>query len=562
MALTFSSQLTQARPHTAPACVRGSRGSRLFGDADCSLGCNVKEFCSLHPGFQGCKLSVQARQQKTRDRDGNNRWIARIIKSGGSMSTEFEEEKGEREQSDQLIPEADADMVVSRLEPEREPVSGIERLELQAKTSIAKLKHILYRLKTRPMDVSSTLTKTAARTEQGESTTLEDSKEVFVSQRIEIDMKAQSNDADKNTSSLLREIDGDSRKSLLEGVDCITDSDEHLDSLTCTRTTVNFDEVSQTAVVTVTATVRAMELEDEAGYVDRTVALAARALARTCLVLDERAQVAARQSGSISKVLTSPSGTEREKSIASLLENGKIKWWKAARVEFGSSPFRNIFEVGVTGEDGDEVEALFKEVVPGDSHSRWKRAPADWVAFQISSLLDINAVPPAVLRNDMKIGERVFKSGVLVALPKSLKKAGAADFQGNLQKSLAAVTNIHILDAVLGNVARQPRHFFAAKLFTDEEGLRPISMQQPEGPYRGGAIHSMWTSRHGSGEGIKTISSSVHARLKSLNKALLLETFNGALSSEEMDMILEKRSQVIAYFDFMAARHGHSQVVV
>jgi hypothetical protein len=52
------------------------------------------------------------------------------------------------------------------------------------------------------------------------------------------------------------------------------------------------------------------------------------------------------------------------------------------------------------------------------------------------------------------------------------------------------------------------------------------------------------------------------ARLKALSQNVLFEQLSGALTSDEMELMLERRDQIVAYFEAMAKRHGKEVVLV
>lgn len=52
------------------------------------------------------------------------------------------------------------------------------------------------------------------------------------------------------------------------------------------------------------------------------------------------------------------------------------------------------------------------------------------------------------------------------------------------------------------------------------------------------------------------------ARLKELSPSVLFEQLGGAVTSDETELILERRDQIVAYFEAMAKRHGQEAVLV
>ena len=284
--------------------------------------------------------------------------------------------------------------------------NSLEMIETQAKTSIEKLKHILYKLKSRRNVMETTFaTGDVDDRPVGSSTAVlrNDDRQVYVSQKIEVDMRAASSLIDNfedegvlfDDLSEEEEMPADDVMAASQDIDLgaisiikdlPAESSVNLDSLTCTRATVQFDEENQTAVVTVQATVRGADLTDRQFLAERTVAMAARALTRTCLVLDEKAGLALMGTEPLAEIL--PSAAElQHAAVLRHLSTGKVATFQALPVgPGGSTPFRTVFEVLLVTDEGAHVEATFKPVVPGDAFGRWKRAPADWVAYKVGRI--------------------------------------------------------------------------------------------------------------------------------------------------------------------------------
>ena len=285
--------------------------------------------------------------------------------------------------------------------------NSLEMIETQAKTSIEKLKHILYKLKSRRNVMETTFVSGDVDDRPVKSSMAvlrNDDRQVYVSQKIEVDMRAASSlidddvddeaflydDLSEEEEMLTDEIMAASQEIDLGAISIIKDlpaeSSVNLDSLTCTRATVQFDEENQTAVVTVQATVRGADLTDRQFLAERTVAMAARALTRTCLVLDEKAGLALMGTEPVTEIL--PSAAELlHAAVLRHLATGKVATFQALpEGPGGSNPFRTIFEVVLVTDEGAHVEATFKPAVPGDAFGRWKRAPADWVAYKVGRI--------------------------------------------------------------------------------------------------------------------------------------------------------------------------------
>eukprot|EP00897_Mesotaenium_endlicherianum_P005350 jgi/Mesen1/4843/ME000244S04021 len=441
---------------------------------------------------------------------------------------------------------------------------SIDRIEMQAKSSIDKLKHILYKLKSRPEDLRTTTDTKVISTSENHTTNTkiaEDKREVYISQKFEVEFSAKAEngvESGANTSVESKgmevsplDIVAEEGSSDLDG----SDGQVHHDSLTCTRTTVHIDEESQTAIVTVTATVRGGYLPQKELYAGKTVAMAARALARTCLALDEKAQLSLLGQGPMAEIVSMKNQRQHD-DILRKLESGRVIGWDIIPEGEGSTAFRHSYSIRLEADDGTECCAIFKPVMPGDSHGRWKRAPADWVAYQVASLLAVDVVPPAVIRSNLQLGSKQFGLGVMVhavpdakPLPTCLPKVWGSDLT-----PAAAVTDIHILDALLGSAARKPESFKAGRHWAAANETRPIVLEHPCGPGNGD-LHSMWSQRGASCQ-LKTVSPTTLARLRNLSRGILLESLSGALTASEMELILEKRDQVVSYFDAIHNRSG------
>lgn len=467
-----------------------------------------------------------------------------------------------------------------------EPKSSLDRIELQAKESLSKLKHLLYKLKSRQEgDVTSTIVTSPAAPSSDQPTVLGDEKQIFVSQKIEVDLsKPMESSIDVAATEVVESLNelipgtqgflGAGNGAALDLPGLKKGLEFQLDALTSTRAIVTFDDATQTAVVTVTATVRAAEFQDKGSYSEKAIALATRALARTCLELDEKAQASgtATVGGSAVKftaVPTTIAGTESHQKIQRALLSASVVSWQLATPEFGCTPFRPVYVVKLQLLDGSSMEAIFKPCLPGDRLLRWKRAPEDWVAYQLSSVLGMDVVPPAVMRSGLTLGDKTFDLGVLILKPQSLTRLENAD-PSRTQGSQTVVSDIRILDALLGNALRPHDSFLATSEHWSgqEEGdqqFYPLMVGQPMGPKQGSALHSMWTpanNKTGSFPAVQVVSRETASKLKGLTRGVLLEVFGGVLNAEEIDMLLSKRDHLLAYLEGLARRHGSSAVCV
>ncbi|CAI7729037.1 unnamed protein product [Closterium sp. NIES-54] len=506
--------------------------------------------------------------------------------------------------------------------------TGVDRIESQARTTLSKLKHILYKIKTRAADVETSVTvyppsagdaagipgAAAGNTDSVSDTRendldfdvdanggkVEEEQQVFVSQQIKLDLGS------------IPSVDLDSLSTLFSGFSPsgsaagIPASEQQLDvqqmeALTCTRASIRFDEETQTAVVTVTASVRAADLVDRAAYTERTMAMATRAIARTCLVLDQKAQrkaaeavsSAAQQSlvpaPTAASVAQQPTDSllapqiapekaedqvltqeqrEQERELVDLLSTGRIVSWRMAGRELGSTPFRPLYVVNLAAGDGADgektVQALYRPVVGGDARLRFQRAPAEWVAYKLSRVLGVDVVPPVAVRQGVQLGSRRFAQGTMTLLPHLLHPLSSVH-PSRLRAPTQAhtvISSIRILDALMGSSLRRPSGFFAAQHWSGDGKLSPVVLSHPMGPSLGAGLHAMWSKR-GTGVGgrLKTVAGFVLTRLRRMNRAQLLEEMGGALTAGEMERVLDKRDQMVGYFDALAAKMGHQAVV-
>ncbi|GJP29431.1 hypothetical protein CLOM_g16694 [Closterium sp. NIES-68] len=579
------------------------------------------------------------------------------------------------------VPEPLDDALIEPSSP-RDAESGVARIESQARTTLAKLKHILYKLKTRSADVQTSVTVSPTSAVDAAGVTggglvggdvsdlphkfdldsnglntggvdsgltgggkAEEEQEVFVSQHIKLDLGSIASvdldapiDEDASPPSdgpspLLSpsSFSAQSLSPLFSGFSQLPADPagipaneqqlnmQQMDALTCTRASIRFDEQTQTAIVTVTASVRAADFKDQAAYTERTMAMATRAIARTCLVLDQKAQKrAAEAASSAADTVSSASGevavapavatasaapqpttdlplrspqqaprkaeeqalpqeeVEREQQLVALLAAGSIVSWRLAGPELGSTPFRPLFVVKLAAADGrSAVQALFRPAVAGDTRLRFQRAPAEWVAFKLSRLLGVDVVPPVALRQGVQIGTRRFAQGTMMLLPSHVQPLSSVHPSRLRSPAMAptVVSSIRILDALMGSSLRRPAAFAAAKHWSEDGKLCPVVLSHPIGPALGAGMHSMWSKRGagtggregaagaGAGGRLKTVAGSVLTRMRRLSRAQLLEEMGGALTAGEMERVLEKRDQVVGYFDALAGRMGHHAVV-
>ncbi|CAI5483686.1 unnamed protein product [Closterium sp. Yama58-4] len=533
--------------------------------------------------------------------------------------------------------------------------TGVDRIESQARTTLSKLKHILYKIKTRAADVQTSVTVyppsagdaagipgvVAGSTDSVSDTRendlqfdgdanggkVEEEQQVFVSQQIKLDLGSIPSvdldvpiDIDASSPSDVSSVplspssfSAQSLSTLFSGFSpsespaAIPASEQQLDvqqmdSLTCTRASIRFDEETQTAIVTVTASVRAADLVDRAAYTERTMAMATRAIARTCLVLDQKAQrKAAEAVSSASQPPLSPAAAatsvaqppidtsllppqiapekaddqvltqeqrEQERELVELLSTGRIVSWRMAGRELGSTPFRPLYVVNLAAADGADgektVQALYRPVVGGDARLRFQRAPAEWVAYKLSRVLGLDVVPPVAVRQGVQLGSRRFAQGTMTLLPHLLHPL-ASVHPSRLRAPAQAhtvISSIRILDALMGSSLRRPAGFFAAQHWSGDGKLSPVVLSHPIGPSLGAGLHAMWSKRGtGAGGRLKTVAGFVLTRLRRMNRAQLLEEMGGALTAGEMERVLDKRDQMVGYFDALAAKMGHQAVV-
>lgn len=263
----------------------------------------------------------------------------------------------------------DLSVVGAAAEGEENVERSLDRIEVAAKASIDKLRHIIYKLRTQdPEATSTTISSANGETVSGSTSAMiqRRDEEIVIKQDFEVELGSFGGNSSGS--------DGDDP---LEAEAFV-----HHDALTCTQTAVRIDEATGTAVVTVTATVRGGDIIDQALYTEKSVALAARALARTCLALDEKAQAALAGGESIMKTLPKLDSKPHE-LLTEVLQDGQIGKF-APLVESGSSPFRQKYEVELEIPQWSKAKAVFVPFIPGDAFLRWQRAPAEWVAYQVS----------------------------------------------------------------------------------------------------------------------------------------------------------------------------------
>eukprot|EP00270_Netrium_digitus_P012893 TRINITY_DN4238_c0_g1_i1.p1 TRINITY_DN4238_c0_g1~~TRINITY_DN4238_c0_g1_i1.p1 ORF type:complete len:723 (-),score=172.39 TRINITY_DN4238_c0_g1_i1:220-2388(-) len=520
--------------------------------------------------------------------------------------------------------------------------SAVDMIEIRAKASIDKLRHLLYKLKSksdekeessssgRPLEVSQQLPPVS------NGVSVEENQELYVSQKFQVPLE-EAEIVDEEVE--IREAAPTEWFS--DDATMIETMEEDL--LTCTRTSVQVDETTQTAVVTIMATVRVANLgkdgkqRSDVGWDSQAaVAMAAKALARSAATIDQHhtknASVSplatpvphSRKSFSassddlssssramlqasdrvIAALSPTPQRQELHAGILQKLEEGKVLGWQAMEGAegYGVTAFRRqsmfIVELGLGPGHKEfsysfQSQAVFKPFLPGDAYCRWRRAPADWVAYRLNLLLGLDMVPPAVIRQDMRIGAKKWAMGVLiqrvhnVAPLMTLLTKADQHLQLSDEELEEAVSHAHVLDALMGNAIRTQEGFLAASHWLPEaeaggeaegsvqgEGQRgsrqllcPVLLDHPMGPGLGEDLPAMWARRGGGGGGgesgssnpmvqssVKRVSSNLLVRLRGLSRSMLLEAMAGALTGAEMELILEKRDQVLAYLDSIGAR--------
>ena len=304
--------------------------------------------------------------------------------------------------------------------------SSLDRLEQQARSSLGRLKHILYKLKTRPSEVqtSTTILETnAVNPSTLQPDTMKVEQEFYVSQQIKVDLSGDSPVALDSPPSTPRPASPVSPLSAIQADRALasllkstgpTELELQLDGVTWTRATVKFDDASQTAVMSVTATVRAAELQNPQLCRERAVATAAQALARTCLVLDRRAkqQAVAAATAAVATPVAQPAAVPRQKSLEAedatdvqnglkatvgsrnpshreqqllqVLEKGEVLTWRTCVFSHGATPFRPVYLVQLNAGEGKKpVTAVFRPKAQGDSKLRWQGTMPECVAYKV-----------------------------------------------------------------------------------------------------------------------------------------------------------------------------------
>ncbi|CAM6126046.1 unnamed protein product [Calypogeia fissa] len=433
----------------------------------------------------------------------------------------------------------DSDSSSPKAEDDEHADSTIEKFEQRTKASIDKLKYLLCSVKTRPGDSSLY---SIMKLGEDELLDREISRTLSHPQQLG-DMGA-----------------GDMTEEELPFAEPLIQQD----GLTSTTTTVTLDKHSKKAIVTMVASVRDQGDESSQEPIERSVILAARALARSAAALEEKANaltLSSKLKQSSFEDRTDTTAPEHERLVAELEKSKIIDGAQVRKGYYAGTPFRPVYEVKLEQPDGSITEALLKPATPGDVHCRWGNASSDWVAYQVGRLLGTDMVPPAAMRYDVKIGEKTFPLATLLHIVpqvKPLTRLSLQEWGGELPTVF--VSNAHILDALLGSCPRARNMFMEGPSWSQAGARQAMLLDHPMGPGQG-KLHPMWTQR-GQISGIKYVSGSTLSRLRTINKSSLTGALGRWVSSTEIDHILERLEQVLAYFDSMAQHGSRSLTVV
>ncbi|GLC39016.1 hypothetical protein PLESTB_001771000 [Pleodorina starrii] len=348
-------------------------------------------------------------------------------------------------------------------------------------------------------------------------------------------------------------------------------AETHPGSICCTTTAVEKDATSHSCSVTLRTTVKLTDsrLHVEAAELEELAWLAAREAA-------SEAMSALNRQGSL------PAGREeRHRFVCNMLANGTIRDAKRMENGFGHVSYLVTLEDKATGK---KLRAAFKPRVEGDCEG-WHRVPIEVAAYQLSLLLGMDCVPPAVLRPDCHVDWTHYPAGgafiYWCGAARQLNTVPMAEWS---VPGPVLLSDTRILDVLIQNSDRHAGHFLYAEHWADGD-YAPAPQGRGGGGGSGGS-GSVWRGRlspvlidHAAGfrqdafvcldhenafltGPTRRISARTYLRLRFLDAPTLRAALHGIVTDEEIAALLSRRDAVLSFFDSLVTEQGYNNVVL
>ncbi len=206
---------------------------------------------------------------------------------------------------------------------------------------------------------------------------------------------------------------------------------------------------------------------------------------------------------------------------------------------------------------GQTRDALFKPRPYGDGFG-WNRVPMEWVAYKINLLLGMDYVPPVAYRskalgNPITINGETFSEGaVLYMVPDAHElhtvptREWALDHPFGVSDKELFLSDVRIFDFLMQNPDRHINNFLRGRHWKDGV-YRPALIDQAAGLKGDATIEFLRGNDAFKSGAVTKIRPQTLEALRALKKRQL-QSLQPHLSESEIDQILARRDQILAYF--------------